>query len=117
MDLMLSLGLKGCGGRIAGSLCSTPRRWFFSPVESYSVYSPFVYSPSEYPMPNSGDAFDREIASDGLNAITWFKTNRDLILGTLNEEFLIKSSDGKAISNTNISILSQTSYFTCSDWS
>jgi hypothetical protein len=85
------------------------------------------------PGPNSGDAFDREIASDGLNAITWFKTNRDLILGTLNEEFLIKSSDGKAISNTNISILSQTSYgskritlpptscschaFTCSDWS
>jgi hypothetical protein len=61
------------------------------------------------PGPNSGDAFDREIASDGLNAITWFKTNRDLILGTLNEEFLIKSSDGKAISNTNISILSQTS--------
>jgi hypothetical protein len=57
------------------------------------------------PGPNSGDAFDREIASDGLNAITWFKTNRDLILGTLNEEFLIKSSDGKAISNTNISIL------------
>jgi hypothetical protein len=29
------------------------------------------------PGPNSGDAFDREIASDGLNAITWFKTNRD----------------------------------------
>jgi hypothetical protein len=26
------------------------------------------------PGPNSGDAFDREIASDGLNAITWFKT-------------------------------------------
>jgi hypothetical protein len=45
-----------------------------------------------------------------LNAITWFSVNRDLLIGTLNEEFLVKSSDGRALSNTNISILSQTGY-------
>jgi hypothetical protein len=60
--------------------------------------------------PNDNDGFNREIASNGLNAITWFSVNRDLLIGTLNEEFLVKSSDGRALSNTNISILSQTGY-------
>lgn len=59
---------------------------------------------------NADDSFDREIAGNGLNSITFLIAGRDLMVGTLNEEFLIKSPDGKGLSNTNISILSQTSY-------
>ena len=59
---------------------------------------------------NADDSFDREIAGNGLNSITFMIAGRDLMVGTLNEEFLIKSPDGKGLSNTNISILSQTSY-------
>jgi hypothetical protein len=50
------------------------------------------------------DAFDREIAGDGLNAIVWMAAARDLVVGTIKEEFVISSSNGKALSNTNIAI-------------
>jgi hypothetical protein len=46
------------------------------------------------------DAFDREIAGDGLNAIVWMAAARDLVVGTIKEEFVISSSNGKALSNT-----------------
>jgi hypothetical protein len=58
------------------------------------------------------DSFDREIASEGLNAITWLAVARDLVVGTINEEFVISSSDNKALSNTNITILNQTTILT-----
>jgi hypothetical protein len=32
------------------------------------------------------------------------------VVGTINEEFVISSSDNKALSNTNITILNQTAY-------
>jgi hypothetical protein len=35
---------------------------------------------------------------------------RDLVVGTIKEEFVISSSGGKALSNTNISIRNQTAY-------
>jgi hypothetical protein len=35
---------------------------------------------------------------------------RDLVVGTIKEEFVISSPDGKALSNTNIAILNQTAY-------
>jgi hypothetical protein len=46
------------------------------------------------------DGFDRVIAGDGLNAITWMAPARDLVVGTIKEEFVISSSNGKALSNT-----------------
>jgi hypothetical protein len=59
---------------------------------------------------NDDDGFDRVIAGDGLNAITWMAPARDLVVGTIKEEFVISSSGGKALSNTNISIRNQTAY-------
>jgi hypothetical protein len=56
------------------------------------------------------NSFDREIAGEGLNAITWMAAARDLVVGTIKEEFVISSPDGKALSNTNITILNQTAY-------
>jgi hypothetical protein len=53
---------------------------------------------------------DHLLASEGLNAITWLATARDLVIGTINEEFVVSSSDNKALSNTNITILNQTAY-------
>jgi hypothetical protein len=50
------------------------------------------------------------IAGEGLNAITWMAAARDLVVGTIKEEFVISSPDGKALSNTNITILNQTAY-------
>jgi hypothetical protein len=35
---------------------------------------------------------------------------RDLVVGTIKEEFVISSSNGKALSNTNIAIRNQTAY-------
>ena len=71
-------------------------------------------STGDYTDMNTGDedddSFDREIASEGLNAITWLAVARDLVVGTINEEFVISSSDNKALSNTNITILNQTAY-------
>jgi hypothetical protein len=57
---------------------------------------------------NDDDGFDRVIAGDGLNAITWMAPARDLVVGTIKEEFVISSSNGKALSNTNIAIRNQT---------
>jgi hypothetical protein len=43
------------------------------------------------------NSFDREIAGEGLNAITWMAAARDLVVGTIKEEFVISSPDGKAL--------------------
>jgi hypothetical protein len=52
----------------------------------------WVSSTGDYGDMNTGDedddSFDREIASEGLNAITWLATARDLVIGTINEEFV-----------------------------
>jgi hypothetical protein len=40
---------------------------------------------------NDDDGFDRVIAGDGLNAITWMAPARDLVVGTIKEEFVISS--------------------------
>jgi hypothetical protein len=37
------------------------------------------------------DSFDREIAGEGLNVITWMAAARDLVVGTIKEEFVISS--------------------------
>ena len=74
----------------------------------------WVSSTGDYFDMNTGDedddSFDREIAGEGLNAITWMAAARDLVVGTIKEEFVISSPDGKALSNTNITILNQTAY-------
>jgi hypothetical protein len=74
----------------------------------------WVSSTGDYFDMNTGDAdddaFDREIAGDGLNAIVWMAAARDLVVGTIKEEFVISSSNGKALSNTNIAIRNQTAY-------
>jgi hypothetical protein len=33
------------------------------------------------------NSFDRDIAGEGLNAITWMAAARDLVVGTIKEEF------------------------------
>ena len=74
----------------------------------------WVSSTGDYFDMNTGDkdddSFDREIAGEGLNVITWMAAARDLVVGTIKEEFVISSPDGKALSNTNIAILNQTAY-------
>jgi hypothetical protein len=51
----------------------------------------WVSSTGDYFDMNTGDAdddaFDREIAGDGLNAIVWMAAARDLVVGTIKEEF------------------------------